>query len=882
MPRSITPAVVAPRPLVRSALLVVAFLAATPDLLMAQKPRLQREVESENGRFRLRIEPGRSGRGRGTACTAALMGRDARNGGRVWERPLVNPVAPLLTAVRDDGQFVVTLGEFPYGGVQNALVVYGDNGQLLRHFLLTDLLGRDDWPHVKRDRRRVEWLRDAEYGFEEPDLFVVRLKWEREIRIDLLTLKLIDGPPPGEIPEDVLALLASEERHGVGFEADEADVEALLAEEEALRRFAEIQAADPGVDQQAMLMALLEQAMAQAQIEADPEVAAQLKAAIQAQLDAMLAARGGKTQTAEAAVEFQSAEEGIGHLKALGYLGDDSALQVREMPDIEAIIKSLEDVEPIAIRGTREEVEAQLIEHLGEERARPIIDGMAGGLDHFRVPGEDQFDLSLKTAGDVVQLSSAPLLPGQASMTMMSIQAPQPGELEMSAMNWNDLGSSEDSSGAELFFDPPQPPQTLAGRILGADPPQPNVAEKTDYVSWYNSFAATEGPSAAPLYQAAADNYVDFAGGDELLTRALAGDAEALGSPEVGQWIEQNQLALADFREANHYEYNGMAAESEKGDMIGILLPYLGKYRGLTRALVADGRRMLLDGDVDGAMDAYVDAVTAGRQTGRGRTLIDSLVGTAMQAAGNEALLDAMATSGESIDYAALADKLEAAAVVRPRPLAELMQFERSMYMDATQRMFEIDPETNTPVVTPESLRRYNILDYTGEGGADPMKTMGLLNLDFHETTEVGNAYYDAITESMQQPYPEARASMEAVEQQLERDTHPMIRTLLPALGRSNFITTRGETARRGTLLLTRIKAYEQQFGAPPESLDAFGGATYALDPFTNAPFRYERTPDGFRLYSAGGDGIDDGGIHDERGEQNDYVLWPRPAKRQP
>ncbi len=841
---------------IRPAMLVLIVLAAFPDSLLAQKPRLQREVESENRQFRLRIEPGRperqGRRGPEAGCTATLLGRDAGRGGRVWERPLVNPVAPLLTAVRDDGRFVVTLGDFPYGGVQNALVIYGDQGQLLRHFLLTDLLGGEDWRHVKRDRRRVEWLRDVEYGFDDPELFVVRLKWGRVIRIELQTLKLLDEPPPGEIPEDILALLASEERGGVEFEADEADVEAMLAEEEALRRFAEIQAADPGVDQQAMLMALLEQALAQVQQnESDPEVEARLREVIRAQLEAVHA--GQAAAATEGADETAAPAEG------------------------------LDAVEPVRIRGaSREEIEAQLLEHMSPERAQMVL----GIVGHALSSGNAvELDIRVANKSALAEIS--------VSMVSSSGSGVRGGEAAA-----GDAADETAEPRGRLFFDVdgaetqwlaeqkpmgdrvPAEPQTLAGRILGADPPAPNVAEKTDYVSWYNSFAATEGPSAVPFYQSAADNYVDFAGGDELLTRALAGDAEALTSPEVTQWIEDNQLALADFREASNYDYNGMIAESEKGDMIGILLPYLVKHRGLTRALVADGRRMMLEGDVDGAMDAYVDAIAAGRQTGRGRTLIDSLVGTAMQAAGTEALLDAFATGGDTIDYAAVAEKLESAAAVQPRPMTELMQFERMMYMDATQRMFEMDPETNTPVVTPESLRRYNVLDYAGEGGGDPIRTMGMLSLDFKETTEIGNAYYDAITESFQQPYPEARASMEAVEQQLQEDTHPMIRTLLPALSRANFTSTRGETARRGTLLLARIKAYEQQNGAPPESLDAFGGASYTVDPFTNAPFRYERTPEGFRLYSAGGDSVDNGGIHDERAEQNDYVIWPRPPKQ--
>ena len=70
---------------------------------------------------------------------------------------------------------------------------------------------------VKVERRAIEWLPGAEFTFvETPPQFVVKLKWRREIRIDLEKLQITgseaDGGPAGgeshqAIPPEILALL---------------------------------------------------------------------------------------------------------------------------------------------------------------------------------------------------------------------------------------------------------------------------------------------------------------------------------------------------------------------------------------------------------------------------------------------------------------------------------------------------------------------------------------------------------------------------------------------------------------------------------------------------------------------------------------------------
>jgi len=193
------------------ALLLTLTIAGTT---AAAESRPLKSAQSANERFYLRLRPGRAGQSTASrGCSAALFerrGKESR-GRRVWTERLVNEVAPVHVQIRDDGRFLVTLDEFRRCGGAHALVIYDDHGNLLREFDLRELLRGDDWKHVKLERRAIEWLTDATFTFvNEPPQFVVKLKWGREIRIDLEKREIVrpaKEDKPGEIPPEILALL---------------------------------------------------------------------------------------------------------------------------------------------------------------------------------------------------------------------------------------------------------------------------------------------------------------------------------------------------------------------------------------------------------------------------------------------------------------------------------------------------------------------------------------------------------------------------------------------------------------------------------------------------------------------------------------------------
>jgi hypothetical protein len=90
-------------------------------------------------------------------------------------------------------------------------------------------------------------------------------------------------------------------------------------------------------------------------------------------------------------------------------------------------------------------------------------------------------------------------------------------------------------------------------------------------------------------------------------------------------------------------------------------------------------------------------------------------------------------------------------------------------------------------------------------------------------------------------------------------------------------------------VVVTHLQAHRQQTGAYPDTLENLGDTV--TDPFTTAPFEYERVGDTFALYSAGGVVLSDASpqtvldavVHSlirtvPAGDGNEIVFWPWPA----
>jgi hypothetical protein len=691
----------------RSLLLSLLLLPLAVPSSSSAADRPVREARSDNGEYLLRIEPGRAQR-RGLPCEATLLKRntDRERERVVWERALVNETAPTHAFIRDDGRYVVTLNEYRFGGARNALVIYGHDGRLLRHFLLQDLLPAEAWEDVKADRKRIDWLDGAKFTFtEDQPHFVITLRSGRAVRVDLSSLACIhDGTDPlraqlQTIPVEMLALM-------------------------------------------------------------------------------------------------------------LGHLEGDAASDLQQR--LAALQPDPATTRPAAAELAPDEMPANLAE-----------------------------------------LEATP-------------PNPSPSDEALAA-------TEEERIDTELDF--------LPRNTAGIDIPLPDPHTPVDYVAWLNSLGEVGGPDARPLYDEALAALPAWDGPELPVRDAAQGDPDALAADGWDAWLDAHAAAMSMFRDASQWPAKGWSFASKDGAMLSIQLPELRGMRELSRATVIAGRLAQQAERPDVAAGAYLDALAAGAHTGGGPTLIENLVGIAMQDVAADALLDLHADPA--------ADELEAAELYAetelafrpPRPPTEALQFERAMALDVLQRAAIVDPDTGAATLDIDVLAEQFSWDDPERAAENRLRFAAIADVPIDDQVAIINRRYDRLTNALELPYAEARAQIAEVERELESpDANPLLTILMPSISRYHFVHTRHEAKRRAALLVAELRTYRQTHGRYPASLAALGSAAAATDPFTDAPFVYEATGDDFLLYSAGGNLTDDGGRHDRRGEENDLVFWPRPA----
>ena len=349
------------------------------------------------------------------------------------------------------------------------------------------------------------------------------------------------------------------------------------------------------------------------------------------------------------------------------------------------------------------------------------------------------------------------------------------------------------------------------------------------------------GPSAAEHYARAFATFADFDGDPELYSAAQHGDPAALRDPTITAWIEANAAALDAFQRAakcggSGWEYSGKPPQ----DMIGELMPRLGKLRGLSRLALIAGQRDAMRGEPSARLAAALDVAASGSHAGQGLTVIEGLVGCAMQSLAFRTVLDCLDDpSHPEIDFAQLAQRLDDDRAIRP--FDEVVRGEQVLGFAMFQDMLPAGPF-------------------------------------YEQTVAEAIVFYDALTAVVELPYPQAHELFgELTAYAKDERSNPLLANLSPSLQRTFVLHTGWRTQRNGVRLVAHLMAYHKEHGRYPDALDVFDDREFAIDPFAEQSFVYRVTDDGFVLYSVGADGRDDGGRSVSRvtDEGGDVLIWP-------
>lgn len=116
----------------------------------------------------------------------------------VWERKLVNEVAPVSALVSAEGRFVVTFDNWFSGGYGSDVVaIYGQSGQVILEFSLGDIVGYQRVSKFPRSISSRWW--SGHHEFESEDVLLLSVLAEGsdfysdERKFDTVRIRLEDG-----------------------------------------------------------------------------------------------------------------------------------------------------------------------------------------------------------------------------------------------------------------------------------------------------------------------------------------------------------------------------------------------------------------------------------------------------------------------------------------------------------------------------------------------------------------------------------------------------------------------------------------------------------------------------------------------------------------
>lgn len=409
------------------------------------------------------------------------------------------------------------------------------------------------------------------------------------------------------------------------------------------------------------------------------------------------------------------------------------------------------------------------------------------------------------------------------------------------------------------------------------------------------------------------DMHAPYRAGPQLPNGHYPIDYTALRGPQsrkfYGAALETIQAnsrkMIEDLRATEFYSLLDEAAAARRavrptplsGDVIGFLLPHLGKYRNLARL---NSARMYLahqSGDESELARAFEHGLAPGRVAGHGSFLIEYLVGVAIHALMvselREELVERPVSEQTLLKLLAVMDRQELPS------MRWAIEGERLGTLDTIQWTHTDDGKGSGRLIVskvsslgPMLASGDNILEGAGAwrilniaGAAFPSKAASVRR---------ANEFYDAAQAAIALPHYQrntASADLEAMAEAIPK-RYILLRMMLPAWGKAIQSMDQIECQWQGTKVMLAIEIYRQRHGRPPASLDELvPGILPHLpkDPYTGSHFGYRILDPGtdphgraYLLYTAGRDGTDNGGVQAKQpydafrttaGKGVDYVL---------
>jgi hypothetical protein len=388
-------------------------------------------------------------------------------------------------------------------------------------------------------------------------------------------------------------------------------------------------------------------------------------------------------------------------------------------------------------------------------------------------------------------------------------------------------------------------------------------------------------------------------------SRAAVRPWAAKDYPHIAAWLKVNEKPLALVVEATKRPdyFNPLASHRDKkgpGGLIAALLPGVQKCRELVNALTARAMLRVAEGQFDAAWEDLLAAHRLGRLVARGATLIEALVGIAIEQITNQADL-AYLERAELTPRQVRARLKDLQSLPPLPPMADKIDLgERFMYLDCVQMVRRggfgqmeglAGGKANKP--TAEELKALEKIDWApalreGNRWYDRLAAAARL-----KTRAQREAAFDKIDEDLKALKKEATAPENLLKLLMGRVApdktvgkaigNVMVGLLVPATRKMQTAYDRAEQAQRNLQVAFALAGYRGEHGRYPAALDALAPKYLPAVPgdvFSGKALVYRPADKGYLVYSVGPNGKDDGGrwYDDDPPGDDPRVRMPLPA----
>ena len=354
--------------------------------------------------------------------------------------------------------------------------------------------------------------------------------------------------------------------------------------------------------------------------------------------------------------------------------------------------------------------------------------------------------------------------------------------------------------------------------------------------------------------------------------------------PQIMAWLKANEkplaLVVAGTKRPKYFSPLVIPDGVTGADatLVSILLPAVQQSRSFARALSARAMWHAGEGRTSEAWQDLLACHRLGRLIGQGSTLIEALVGNAIDSIASHSDLALIEASrpGPRQTRMYLADL----AALPPLPgMADKVNVgERCFFLDIAQML-----------ARKGAAEGIGQLFGTDDKVGKALSRLAASTIDWNATMRFGNGWYDRLVQVMQiENRQDRQRAFEEIDQDLKKLADEMkgfsqslslllgnpeargkamgrvlIALVLPAVARAQIAEDRAMQNVSSLRVAFALAGYHSQHGTYPETLDQLVPAFFKQVPgdlFAGKSLHYQGTQDGYLLYSIGANAEDEGG----------------------